>query len=51
MNTAKINAVGRIIVTILLLCLSAYLFSINEKGTAGTIVATISYYWLNKSSI
>lgn len=51
MNTAKINAVGRIIVATLLLSLSTYLFFINERGIAGTIIASILYYWLNKSSI
>jgi len=42
----KMKAVGRIVVSILLLFLATYLFTSDNKEVGGTIVGAICGYWM-----
>lgn len=42
----KTKAIGRIIVTCLLLFLGAYLFTSGSKDVGGTIVGAVIGYWM-----
>ena len=42
----RVKAIGRIVVTILLIFLAVYLFASGSKDVGGTIVGAITGYWL-----
>ncbi|MFT3948278.1 MAG: hypothetical protein QM763_15005 [Agriterribacter sp.] len=42
----KIKAIGRIVVSVILLLLAIYLFTSNNKEVGGTIIGAICGYWL-----
>jgi hypothetical protein len=42
----KTKAIGRIVVSILLLFLATYLFTINDKDVGSTIIGALIGYWI-----
>ena len=42
----KTKALGRIIVTVLMIFLATYLFTIGKDSVAGTIVGAVVGYWI-----
>ena len=42
----KNKAIGRIVVTCLLILLAAFLYTKGDKGTPGTIVGAVIGYWI-----
>jgi hypothetical protein len=42
----KTKAIGRIVVSVLLLFLATYLFTSNNKEVGGTIIGAICGYWM-----
>ena len=42
----RTKAIGRIIISILMVFLAAYLFMINKEAPAGTITGALVGYWI-----